>query len=1198
MLFPYFCGEMKIVIKYLILLIGLILWIAPLHAQKEGAIWYFGYGAGLDFTSHYPKPLTDGKLKTREGVATISDKDGNLLLYTDGTTIWNKLHQVMNNGSGLYGNVTSTQSSMVVPKPGSNSVFYVFTVDEVGDVDNPGHGLNYSVVDMTRSGGLGSVVEKNKDLSAGGTRLFTEKITAVLHNNKEDYWIIAHGWGADDNRFFVYKITKMGVDFVSSQIAGIRHQNISPNDMFNRGAVGYLKSSPKGDYLALAVESLRLFEIFKFDNQTGEISFLANLPAGNEERPNEPLYAAYGVEFSPTSNYFYGSTREGGMLYRWDLSQNSEINIRRSLEVIYKSTSNILCGALQLAFNGKIYITFSGQQFLGVINSPTQDDCNFKYQGASLIDNTIGEGGHGYYGLPTFLPDFFKAAEFYYENSCVNDTTLFYLSTTFGLGSAPVWTIMDEAGNKIGQANTNTNTMEGTYQFTNSGNYQVRLDVHQNGGDIVQTQIIVIHPLPELNFPDTTNLCEGSSVDLDAGDGAFYHWGDNVNLLERFRTISREGIYSVSVTHNNGCTNADTTLVVSQPLPSINSIQITEAACGYQNGSVAIFTNDDLASLIFNWKDFPDSSSNTLSQLGGGIYEVDIISRETGCLLNKKITISEKDAPPVTIEASNNDTLCPGEEITLTASGAANFIWVEPIEFEGPSITVAPMVETTYIVKGYNIGAENMECAAFQEITILVHPYDPPQLGSDRSICEGFPLELDGGERFVSWSWSNGINERFLTIEDSFENLILTIEDSNGCFASDTINLWFVSLPQVDLGPDRTECLSGPIELDAGEAESYLWNTGDTTRTIFIEESNIYEVTVSKEGCFNSDQVAIQLNNPDSLRIDSVQIKDITCFGTNNGQIRIFVKGEGTNYQYSVDNGLNYVENGGLFDVLEPGEEYLIMVMEDSACTTQYPEPIILTEPEEHHPLNLFIDSLNVRDVTCYGANDGQIVVFSHGEGLSYEYSIDDGLNYSRNEGVFNNLAPGQEYSVMVREDSVCTAIYQEPVVFSEPTEIIIDYKLISPACDQCDDGQILLSVSGGNQPYSILWSNFDTSTRRINLSLGDYSVAITDSSSCRIIKTITLDMGHGGLGIPNAFTPNGDGYNDTWRIDALQDNTEVIIQVFDQFGKLIYESSHGYPEPWDGKYNGEYVSMGTYYFLIKLDGLNNIVMGSLTVLR
>jgi gliding motility-associated-like protein len=237
-------------------------------------------------------------------------------------------------------------------------------------------------------------------------------------------------------------------------------------------------------------------------------------------------------------------------------------------------------------------------------------------------------------------------------------------------------------------------------------------------------------------------------------------------------------------------------------------------------------------------------------------------------------------------------------------------------------------------------------------------------------------------------------------------------------------------------------------------------------------------------------------------------------------------------------------------------------------------------------------------DVTCYGANNGKIVVFSHGEGLSYEYSLDGGKTFYSNQGVFNNLPPGEDYNIMVREDSVCTAMYDEIIRFSEPTEIIIDYNLTSPSCEDCSDGQIMLAVSGGMQPYSILWSNFETGTRRVNIALGEYSVAVTDQSNCRVLKTITLEMGHGSLVIPNAFTPNEDGINDVWTVEALNNYNDAIVQIFDRFGKLVYESERGYPEPWDGKQDGEYVPMGTYYFLINLDGFSEPIPGSLTVIR
>lgn len=79
-------------------------------AQGEGNFWYFGYNAGLDFNTNPPTPLTNGALNTAEGCAAVSDKNGNLLFYTDGSFVYDKNHNLMPNGAGLMGHPSSTQS--------------------------------------------------------------------------------------------------------------------------------------------------------------------------------------------------------------------------------------------------------------------------------------------------------------------------------------------------------------------------------------------------------------------------------------------------------------------------------------------------------------------------------------------------------------------------------------------------------------------------------------------------------------------------------------------------------------------------------------------------------------------------------------------------------------------------------------------------------------------------------------------------------------------------------------------------------------------------------------------------------------------------------------------------------------------------------------------------------------------------------
>lgn len=98
-----------------------------LNGQTHTNNWYFGGEAGLNFANGTVYSLSDSAMTAPEGCSTISDKEGNLLLYTNGQTIWNKNHEVIENGNFLAGEITNNQSSLIVPKPNSSEVFFVFT---------------------------------------------------------------------------------------------------------------------------------------------------------------------------------------------------------------------------------------------------------------------------------------------------------------------------------------------------------------------------------------------------------------------------------------------------------------------------------------------------------------------------------------------------------------------------------------------------------------------------------------------------------------------------------------------------------------------------------------------------------------------------------------------------------------------------------------------------------------------------------------------------------------------------------------------------------------------------------------------------------------------------------------------------------------------------------------------------------------
>ena len=139
-----------------------------LFGQNEASHWYFGQNAGLRFdaTTGTVTGITDGQINTLEGCTSISDANGDLLFYSDGSTVWNRNHQQMPNGFGLKAQNSSTQGALIVHHPDNDSLYYILTVpsDLAGGVPAP-TGCNMSVVNMNLEGGLGDIITKNIELN-------------------------------------------------------------------------------------------------------------------------------------------------------------------------------------------------------------------------------------------------------------------------------------------------------------------------------------------------------------------------------------------------------------------------------------------------------------------------------------------------------------------------------------------------------------------------------------------------------------------------------------------------------------------------------------------------------------------------------------------------------------------------------------------------------------------------------------------------------------------------------------------------------------------------------------------------------------------------------------------------------------------------------------------------------------------------
>ncbi|MCB9262608.1 MAG: gliding motility-associated C-terminal domain-containing protein [Flavobacteriales bacterium] len=490
-----------------------------LFAQKEGNIWFFGDSAAVDFNSGVPIALVGSNMHTYEGCATACDENGKLLFYSNGEKIWNRNHVVMPNGVELGGNHSSTQSVLIVKKPYSKNIFYVFTTIDKGEQN----GLRYSILDMSLQNGQGDVTS-SKSISMQTP--VCEKLTAIKHSNGRSFWIITHGFHSDE--FFSYLLDSTGLDLnpVISKIGPI-----ITGEYFN--SFGYLKCSPNGEYLAMANNYTQTADLFKFSTSSGQVSqFLTTL----DTFYNGSRIFPYGIEFSTNSRYLYVSDRDGPAshaVYQFDLGLQQIDLIRASSIEIAQNIG----GAIQLGPDGKIYVARPQTHYLAVINRPNERGGLCGYQEDGVFLGT----GKPLLGLPSY-PNTIYNIKIESLNTCLNDTTTFIAHYALDPDSV-LWNFDDiESG-------SNTSTLDSSiHTFSDTGTFNVKLIVYRGGSIDTVSHLVKIHEPPLAYIGGDTTMCFGEQLILQPQPLENYIWQDGT--MAPSLIASQSGSYSIRL---HGC---------------------------------------------------------------------------------------------------------------------------------------------------------------------------------------------------------------------------------------------------------------------------------------------------------------------------------------------------------------------------------------------------------------------------------------------------------------------------------------------------------------------------------------------------------------------------------------------------------------------------------------------------------------------
>ncbi|MDI1356499.1 MAG: T9SS type A sorting domain-containing protein [bacterium] len=575
--------------------------------SQRANVWYFGNNAGLNFNTNPPTALSNGMIVNPDNASTISNSAGSVLFYTDGSTVWNKNHAVMPNGSGLIGNFTAGQCALIIPVPCDTNRYVIFHLTEFA---NPGY-LHYSVVDMNLNVGLGDVVSTQKNISLGSG--WTEKLCSYYNSTNNSYWVLAHKWNSDQFVALNVSASSIATQSVISAVGGIHNCGTysAAHD-----AMGQLTISPDGTKVLNAFTCQDKYELFNFNANTGVVSNPIVLPSQGGY--------AWGTAFSPDSKKIFTNSIYGQMILQYDVNTYIQSAIVASqTTLVAVSTSGYNFGYMELGPDNKLYIARPGTSFLAVVNNPNVlgAGSNFSLSGQSLGSKT---STHGLSRIAYSIPNTFTPGLSLTISASPTAVCLGQASTLIATGA----TMYQWSNNTTSSTTAVSPTSASIYTVTGTSSNSCGL---VGGSATVQ---VLVNPLPIITISGTKSICPGQSTILTASGGQSYIWSTGATTSSLIVTGVSTMTFSVSGTSPNNCTNTSTALVGMFPVPTI-SISGKSVVCYGQ--STTLTAN---GAVNYQWSNGFATPSIVVTPTGLSSFSVVGSTGTSPCSSNASITVN------------------------------------------------------------------------------------------------------------------------------------------------------------------------------------------------------------------------------------------------------------------------------------------------------------------------------------------------------------------------------------------------------------------------------------------------------------------------------------------------------------------------------------------------------------------------------
>lgn len=591
-------------------------------------------------------------------------------------------------------------------------------------------------------------------------------------------------------------------------------------------------------------------------------------------------------------------------------------------------------------------------------------------------------------------------------------------------------------------------------QVKTAGSYTVEL-TDLNGCRATSAPVVVntyTPPVAMLNPVGGVAICPGDSLLLSASGGLTYEWLHGPTQANVF--VSSVGNYAVVATDGNGCrdTSAAVTLTHHTPVATISPV-----------GSTSICAGDSVELVASTGSDFLWVTGDTTASIfasGPGTYTVSLTD-SNGCFATASpVTVTQFASPLVQINPMGSDSICPGDSLLLTASGANTYTW--STGDIGPSLSVSTV--GNYSVVGIDVNG----CRDTSGTFTLEHHVPTAQIvpNGPLTFCPGDSVTLSTNAGF-GHLWSNGATTPTVTVLDS--GLIsVTLIDSNGCQATSApLPVAHFARPVAGIsasGPTNF-CPGDSVTLTGTGGVNYQWSNGATTPQITLSSgTDVTVIATDINGCADtSGTTSIAVLQPTAaiLGADSV----------------VICPGDSVTLTASAGSGYLWSDGSTSASIVTASTgPYWVSMTDPGGCvsTSDMVEVVAGTVP------------------AIVIAPAGLIEICP---GTSLTLSASGAVNYRWNTGAFTaDLIVGNagNFSVIGTSADGC-----------EDTSAVVQVRLSTPVADIVPAGPITIcagdsvTLTAGNGS-GYLWSTGDTTQSILVSGAGSYSVALVDSNGCQ----------------------------------------------------------------------------------------------------